>query len=437
MKQHHLRPILSGELHTRPFHDFEGTGRFIRFIYLAGAEEAYLFEQINRWLAQQGMAVITSDEKFRRESRDGFALRIERHSEFVTISFIDHDQASKPLRAGALASGAFDAASFPHLPFSLIEEIKQPVFHAIWLEIAGKPPRKISPDKVAELLHCRTAASSVISGGAGQVHYSFDNDEKGFSRALLFNDSISPSRMGRVILRMVELETYRMLALLGLPVIRQYGAEVSGIETQLKNLTSAISALISDASEQAGSLLPQLSSLAAQIETISAETSFRLSATNAYQEVFYARMERLNISRLDGHQGLYGFIDRRMMPALQTCSAFSRRLEDLSRRVERTGSLLRTHAEYVIQNQNTALLTSMNSRAQAQYRLQQTVEGLSVIAGTYYGVGLVGVLAKLLPSHILQNISVDMIKAISVPFVAILIAFILRRGTHLAKKLTS
>lgn len=228
-----------------------------------------------------------------------------------------------------------------------------------------------------------------------------------------------------------------MLALLGLPVIRQYGAEVSGIETQLKNLTSAISALISDASEQAGSLLPQLSSLAAQIETISAETSFRLSATNAYQEVFYARMERLNISRLDGHQGLYGFIDRRMMPALQTCSAFSRRLEDLSRRVERTGSLLRTHAEYVIQNQNTALLTSMNSRAQAQYRLQQTVEGLSVIAGTYYGVGLVGVLAKLLPLHILQNISVDMIKAISVPFVAILIAFILRRGTHLAKKLTS
>ena len=163
------------------------------------------------------------------------------------------------MRAGALAPGAFDAASFPHLPFSLIEEIKQPVFHAIWLEIAGKPPRKISPEKVAGLLHCRTAASSVISGGAGQVHYSFDNDEKGFSRALLFNDSISPSRMGRVILRMVELETYRMLALLGLPVIRQYGAEVSGIETQLKNLTSAISALISDASEQAGSLLPQLS----------------------------------------------------------------------------------------------------------------------------------------------------------------------------------
>ncbi len=437
MKQHHLRPILNGELHTRPFHDFEGTGRFIRFVYLIDGTEDTLFKQINHWLSAHNMPVIAPDEKFRRQACDGFALRIERHNEFVTVSFIAHDQPKGAAKAGTLPKTAFDSAAHPHLPFDLIEQIKTPVFHAIWLEIASKSPKKISPEKVCEMLSCGSAASSQISGGAGQVHFSFDNDENGFSRAILFNDAITPSRMGRIVLRLIELETYRMLALLGLPVIRKYGHELSEIEAELQHLTSAISTLISDASGHVGSLLPQLSHLAAQIENMSAETGFRLSATNAYQEVFYARMGRLNISRLDGHLGLYGFLDRRMMPALQTCAAFSRRLDDLSKRVERTGSLLRTHTEYLIQNQNTDLLSSMNKRAQAQLRLQQTVEGLSVIAGTYYGVGLVGVLAKSLPQEMLKMMSVDVVKAISVPFVAVMIALILRRGTHIVKKLSS
>lgn len=436
MKQHHLRHTLNGELHTRPFHDFEGTGRFIRFIYLLDETEETLFSQINSWLAERNMPVMASDEKFRREAYGNFALRVERHNEFVTISFIAHDSAEHSPKAGMLPDGAFDVSAHQHLPFDLIEQIKTPVFHAIWLEISAQAPPQIAPKQVGEMLSCSSAASSQISGGAGQVHFSFDTDENGFSRAILFNDALTPPRMGRIILRLVELETYRMLALLGLPVIRTYGRELSQVETELQHLTSTISRLISDASAHVGTLLPQLSHLAAQVENMSAETGFRLSATQAYKEVFYSRMERLNISRLDGHLGLYGFLDRRMMPALQTCEAFSRRLEDLSERVERTGSLLRTHTEYMIQNQNTDLLSSMNKRAQAQLRLQQTVEGLSVIAGTYYGVGLVGVIAKTLPDSILVIASVDLIKGLSIPAVALLIAYILRRGANSIKRLS-
>ena len=105
--------------------------------------------------------------------------------------------------------------------------------------------------------------------------------------------------------------------------------------------------------------------------------------------------------------------------------------------VERTGSLLRTHTEYTIQKQNTDLLSSMDRRARAQLRLQQTVEGLSVIAGTYYGVGLVGVVAQSLPEHMTGGLSVDVIKAASLPFVAVGIALILRRGSHMVSRLSS
>ena len=433
MKQHHLRAILNEELHTRPFHDFEGTGRFIRYIYLLAQSDASIFSAVNRWLTSQGRAVITPDEKFRREAFDDYALRVERHSEFVTISFI----AKEARRRTGLPAKAFDRAANSHLPFEMIEKIKHPVFHAIWLEIGGKAPKSMSPEAVISMLDSRTSASSLVSDGAGQAHFSFDCDDHGFSRAVLFNNSLSAERTGRLLLRMVELETYRMLALLGLPVVRAHSAALGQIETELEQLTSAISTMISENAQHLGSLLPQLSHLAAQAEKLSAETSFRLSASMAYQDVFYARMQRLNISRLDGHQGLAGFLDRRMMPALQTCKAFTRRLEGLSSRVERTGSLLRTHTEYTIQKQNTDLLSSMDRRARAQLRLQQTVEGLSVIAGTYYGVGLVGVVAQSLPEHMTGGLSVDIIKAASLPFVAVGIALILRRGSHMVSRLSS
>ena len=102
--------------------------------------------------------------------------------------------------------------------------------------------------------------------------------------------------------------------------------------------------------------MPELSALAAEIEEMSANTSYRLSATKAYKDIFLARLDRLNTARLDGHQGLSGFLDRRMMPALRTCDAFEERLVGLSTRISRAGSLLRTQTEILIQEQNRNLL---------------------------------------------------------------------------------
>jgi uncharacterized membrane-anchored protein len=429
--EHPQRQTLIDELHARPFFDFEGEGRFIRFIYLVGTSDTALIAHVNNWLDSQDRMPVDGAEKFRREDFGDFVFRLERHTEFVTIGLIVRD---KNNRRTGLTRAAFSLPENSQLPFAMIAAMPTPLFHAIWLEIGKTPPKPVLPEEVAKMLGSRTAASNSISDGDGEVHCSFDSDEDGFSRMILFALTLSAERKGRQVLRLIELETYRMLALLGLPVVRDNMSRLHKIESQLAQVTQRMTAQINGANEAVEALLPELSSLAAEIEEMSANTSYRLSATKAYQDIFLARLERLNTRRLSGHQGLSGFLDRRMMPALKTCDAFEERLDGLSARISRAGSLLRTQTEIQIQEQNRNLLASMDRRAQAQLRLQQTVEGLSVIAGTYYGVGLVGYLVKLLPdSHLPADISI--LQAASVPVIAFLIWWVFYRMHRVVDRL--
>jgi uncharacterized membrane-anchored protein len=416
MQEHPLRRKLSDELHARSINEFEGGGRFIRFIFMNESTDETIIKPVNRFLKKFDAPLITSEEKFKRVEMPSYTLRIERHTEFVTIGFIVKGEKTQT----GLAEGAFEPEANETLPFQLIEEIPAKLFHAIWLEIGGRPPKELSPEKVQNIIKGRSGASSLISGGEAQVHFSFDIDSNGFSRSVLFNNAIPSSRLGRIVMRMVELETYRMLALLGLPTATQYINQLGQIEQKLSDLTHELTVHISSGNEEVQGLLPELSQMAAKIEQIAADTSYRLAATMAYRDIFLSRLEALRISMLDGHQGLKGFLDRRMMPAMQTCVAFGERLANLSERIARAGSLLRTQTETNIQKQNRDLLASMNRRAKAQLRLQQTVEGLSVAAVTYYGVGLVGHVAKALP---LQAWGLDffLFKALAVPLVALLV----------------
>ncbi|MGT2466713.1 DUF3422 family protein [Mesorhizobium atlanticum] len=96
---------------------------------------------------------------------------------------------------------------------------------------------------------------------------------------------------------------------------------------------------------------------------------------------------------------------RALTPGRASCSAAWRRpcapaarlrssQANLSRKLTRATTLLRTWVDVDVEKQNRDLLASMNNRARLQLRLQQTVEGLSVAAVSYYVVGLIGYVAK-------------------------------------------
>ena len=420
MEEHALRRSLSNELHARAFHDFDGAGRFIRYVFLTDGGTADLLAYINEFLLANGKQPIPDGSKFLRLDMDGYAIRIEQHTEFLSVSFIEKGHA----RATGLLDNAFDAANVT-LPLAWARGIPAPVFHAIWLEIGGRPPRGITPEKMQATMQSRALASNLFSDGAAQLHFAFDIDDAGFSRIAMFNEQITPNRMGRVVQRVVELETYRMLALLGFAAVREHGATLGRIERTVGSLTTDLAAQIRQSQGQVQQLLSVLSSQAADLEEIYAKTSYRLAATKAYEAILMDRIASLQLSRLAGFQGVRGFLGRRMTPALDSCRAFAERLSRLSERITRAGDLLQTQTEMIIQRQNRDLLQSMNARARQQLRLQQTVERLSVAAVTYYGVGLVGYLAKPLPLEA-WSWDINLVKAGAVPVIAFLVWLAIR-----------
>jgi uncharacterized membrane-anchored protein len=422
MQEHPLRRTLSDELHARAFHDFDGAGRVIRFVFLVGNDDRAAVSYINEFMVKNRLPVLDGGTNFCRHEMAGYALRIERHTEFLTISFLQ----SGLKAATGLAANAFDEELLGHMPFVWARQTPAPLFHAIWVEVGGKPPRRLSQQTMIEHLESRAVASNNFSDLAAQVHFAFDIDNSGFSRVVIFNSAIVGSRMGRIVQRVVEIETYRLLALLGLSTVKAFSGRLGAAEDLVSNLTNDLAEQIKLPDGQVQTLLSILSTQAAEVEEIYSQTSYRLSATTAYLKILNARLDGMRLARLSGFQGVRGFLDRRMAPAMQSCSAFSERLSSLSRRISRAGQLLRTQTELIIQRQNRDLLQSMNERAKHQLRLQQTVERLSIAAVTYYGVGLVGYVATTLPID-RWGMSLTYIKAGAVPVIAFLVWLAIRR----------
>jgi uncharacterized membrane-anchored protein len=191
--------------------------------------------------------------------------------------------------------------------------------------------------------------------------------------------------------RLLEIETYRMSALLGLPAAREVGGALVHAESDLARIAGEIRSAQQQSEPE---LLLHLTQLAGQVESLYARTHARFSASAAYFELLQRRISELHEKRIHGLQTLGEFMDRRLAPAMQTCAWAARRQQALSERISRTSNLLRTRVEIEQQQSSQELLDAMNRRQKAQMLLQSAVEGLSVAAVTYYGAGLVGYVAK-------------------------------------------
>jgi uncharacterized membrane-anchored protein len=223
--------------------------------------------------------------------------------------------------------------------------------------------------------------------------------------------------------RLLEIETYRMMALLGLPVARQVAATLQHAERDLAQVAEQIR---SAARETEPELLRQLTQLAGEVESLYAATHARFSASSAYFELVQRRIDELHEVRHAGLQTLGEFMDRRLGPAMHTCAWAARRQQALSERISRISNLLRTRVEIEQQQSSQALLDAMNRRQRAQMLLQSAVEGLSVAAVTYYGAGLVGYAAKGAKALGL-NVAPDLAVALSIPVIAVLVWVVIRR----------
>jgi uncharacterized membrane-anchored protein len=344
-----------------------------------------------------------------------FRIRWELHTEFVTWTF------SRPIEAMGFGEGE---------PPTAIEAVPQDWLAALPGECLASLHLWVLPTQVfgttslvKHVLNEDTLVASTVADGHGEVYTDFAIHADGFSRMVLLAGSVASRRLGRLVQRLLEIDTYRMAALLGLPAAREAATVLAYAERELAELAGAIRVAGRHEEPQ---LLDRLTKLAGQVESQYAATHSRFSASSAYFELVDRRIADIKETRLAGMQTIGEFMDRRLSPARATCEWATRRQDALSQRVSRISNLLRTRVEIEQQQSSQALLATMNTRQGLQLQLQATVEGLSVAAITYYIVGLVSYLAK--GAHgIGWPWSAESTAASAIPVVALAVWWSLRR----------
>ena len=381
-EDHPLRYQLANELHARPFPALDVP---CRAAYLAlkpaenggtrdrNADRAFLIELLDR----HGAPHPQPDATHYSGRLGKHQIKWESHTEFVTYTIFGDGVSDKP----------FDGGTFDMFPADWLA--RAPGYRVtsalIRVEQMPEEPEEISRKIDSWMVQESVAISSVVDGDV-IVGTDFRIDPVGHMRFACFvKKGVGRQRVGRVVQRLTEIETYKTMSMLGLGRARRLSAPMGQLDDQLSELMEAMTG---DRPQPAEADLTKLLKVAAEVEKLLTQANFRFGATQAYEAIVWQRIEVLREERFLGRQTLKEFMTRRYDPAMRTVKSAEARLKEMAARSARASELLRTRVDVERQAQNQALLASMDRRADLQLRLQQTVEGLSVVAISYYAVSL-------------------------------------------------
>ena len=341
------------------------------------------------------------------------SLRWELHAEFTTYTW-ELDTANE---------AAFQPSSGV-LGF-IMKALPQPgqLLAAVDLHLLKGVPGQL-PEFVG-LFDPASLAVSMVDGDAAVIASDFRADPAGFVRILVLDSGLGPARAGALTQRLLEVETYRTPALLGLPEAQMMGPRVKTIEDALTRISKSMNEGAGLESDH--KLLDELTGLAAAMEADSAASGYRFSASRAYDGIVQQRLAVIREHGVEGWPTFQDFLARRMAPAMRTCAMLEERQAKLSEKLSRASNLLRTRVDVEIERQNRDLLSAMNDRARMQLRLLETVEGLSVAAISYYIVGLASYVLKGSKDAGWLPFDVGLATAAVVPISIIGVALVVRR----------
>lgn len=375
---------LANELHSRPFPYLKAPCRAVYFAVRPDqaekrdldADRAHLTALIDRF----GGTHPSPEAAFYSGELGRFHLKWEAHTEFVAYTLFLPGNCEHAFNGEALSvfpedwldqlEGQMVAAAQVHVEFAETEEKAQEIYR----------------DRLYEHFVSESLATAFVVDREALVASDFRLHEDGFARiGVVAIDGIGPRRLGRIVQRLLEVESYKSTALMTLPIARSAAREVTEMDDRLAELIGNVA----EGADEARATLDSLTRLSADVERLSTETAFRFGAAGAYEAIVNDRITALREERVAGRQLYSEFMKRRFDPAMRTCRSTERRLGELSDRLARASALLSTRVNVAVEAQNQKLLESMDRRADLQLRLQQTVEGLSVVAISYYALNLV------------------------------------------------
>ncbi len=390
------RRLLHGEVHARPTARVRLPALVVQLAVLnEGVTPQQELEHLRRLPGHAALPADALASGFARLPLPQGLLRWERHHEMTRYTLLqalpggeaaaeDHGDAGadhpapepEPLSGAVLPTGWL--AGVPGLTMAAIELVM------IEGDIHQPPPALLQLAR--RWFGPRTLVASVMGAQRHSVAFTdFALRASGFERMLVVAPAgTTHTRAGRIAARLLELETYRMLALRGLPAAKALQPMLADAERALADATSSLE----DPQRSDQTLLDTLTQLAARVERATAQHGYRFAATRAYHALVQARTAELRETAIPGTQTLGEFMQRRLSPAMATAAAAADRLASLSQRIERAGALLRTRVDIVREQQNQQLLAKLTQGQDMQLRLQGTVEGLSIAAISYYVVSL-------------------------------------------------
>ena len=365
---HPLRHALHNELHARPSLYF--------------SEPAYVFHLAIMGSEVQRQALLDSlytepvgDDLPQGIIRlDGHWLKWERHAEFFTLTYV--------------VTAITDMPGWSSLPDALAAKITpytQLLINSVQIVVRNKHSWGGDHAEYAFKDPC----GSSIGGDDAAVWSDFRLSECGENRFLFINHHLNAYRQGRMIRRLLEIETYRMMASLSLPAAKQLSSQLNDFDSTLADLSERNAAT---GKSNAKVLLTEIAALSAKVVSLSAKHRHRFSATQAYAQLVFERLAELREGRAGDCQRLGIFIERRFKPTVRYCAVTEQRLDVLAKSVANLGELLQARVQVEMEEQNAEILKNLNARADAQIKIQRAVEGLSIIAITYYVLSLLKLL---------------------------------------------
>ena len=414
---HPLRYALANELHARPFPAIRAPARAV-FIALKPAENAagrdreadraHLIALLDRHGAPHPQPGATH-----YAGRIGkYDLKWESHTEFVTFTVFCDGVAATP----------FDARTFGFFPEDWLAEAPGTRVTSALIRIEVSEGDEGIADKVSDWFVPESLAISRVLDDELVIAGDFHIDQNGHMRFAVFARAAKDARrIGRVVQRLCEIETYKAMAMLGLSRAREMSPKMAEIDARLTAMSDEMTGPVSEPA----ALLKSLLEVSAQLENLNAQSAFRFGATGAYETIVNQRISVLREARFEGRQTFAEFMMRRFDPAMRTVKSTEARLQAMADRALRAGDLLRTRVDVERSAQNQALLESMDRRSDLQLRLQRTVEGLSTVAISYYAVGLA--LYMFGPLEETLGVSKPVIAAVVTPFVILAVWLVIRR----------
>ena len=402
MKFHPQKNALIKELHNRTFPVVQLPAQVSSLVIFNPGDRQLELDRLTDLAKQQNVTPPLADESCYYQSFKDFDLRWERHNEFSTYTVICQRQ----------GEGEFFRNLFSLIDSEWLEAMPGEVIAANHIDLR---PTTLSSEQLPEYFEGKRLVGSKIYDGLATVWTSVQHHSDGFIRTLVVDEGIDALQAGRAIRNLLEIAAYRAMTLLALPIARKLIPEVTKLEGRLVGTNAKLNLLETVEDEQ--KLMTELIEEATQLEKLVADHNFRFSATQAYFSLTESRLDMLREQRLPTFRTLKQFHVRRFIPAFHTCMSVVKRKEDLSKRISRTTELLNSRLQLSLELQNQRSLASMDKRSALQLRLQQTVEGLSVVAMTYYSMNLIKLLIAPLPIEQYLLMSKTMALAIITPFI--------------------